>query len=315
VVGLGTWAISGWMWAGTDEARSINAIRASLDAGVNLIDTAPAYGQGLAEEIVAAATRGRRAEVIIATKFGLVWHIQQGQYHGFENGKPIHRLLRPESIRYEVEASLKRLGTDYIDLYQSHWQEAATPIEDTMDALLRLKEEGKIRAIGVSNVSLARLTSYQALGPIDSDQEEYHMLDRDIEAELLPFCRANGIAMLAYSPLAQGLLTGKITAERTFPKGDLRRTYERFNPVNRAKVSALLDSIKPIASAHGATLAQLAIAWTISPGRATHALVSARNPEQAIENAGAGDIQLTGDEVAFIDRQIENFAPDVPHLW
>src|SRR5579859_1171461 len=162
VVGLGTWAISGWMWGGTDEARSIRAIQASLDAGVNLIDTAPAYGLGLAETIVGKATRDRRGKVVIATKFGLVWHTDQGQPHGTEDGRQLRRLLTADSIRYEVEESLRRLQTDYIDLYQTHWQETNTPVQETMDALIRLKQQGKIRATGLGNVTLARLREFQA---------------------------------------------------------------------------------------------------------------------------------------------------------
>jgi methylglyoxal reductase len=314
-VGLGTWAISGWMWGGTDETNSIRAIQASIDAGINLIDTAPAYGLGLAETIVGKAIHDRREKVLIATKFGLVWHTDQGPHHGSEDGRQLHRLLAPESIRYEVEQSLKRLQTDYIDLYQTHWQEETTPVEATMGALLRLKEEGKIRAIGVGNVSFARLKRFQASGPVDSDQEEYHMLNRDLEAELLPVCRESNIAVLAYSVLAQALLTGAISIDRQFARGDLRRTYERFTPKNRSKVAALLERIAPIARTRGVPLSHVAIAWAIAPERATHALVGARNPEQARENAQAGDLQLTAEEVSFIDQQIRTYAPDIPHLW
>jgi len=315
VVGLGTWAISGWMWGGTDEAKSIRAIQASIDAGVNLIDTAPAYGLGLAETIVGKAIRGRRDKVLVATKFGLVWHTSQGQYHGTEDGRQLHRLLAPESIRYELEQSLKRLQTDVIDLYQTHWQEETARTEDTLGMLTRLKEEGKIRAIGVGNVSVAQLKKYQASGPLDSDQEEYHMLDRDLEADLLPYCRANNIAVLAYSVLAQGLLTGAISSGRQFPSGDLRRTYARFSPENRKKVAALLECIGPIARAHEVSLSHVAIAWAIAPTRATHALVGARTPDQANENAQAGDLELSPEEVSFIDRKIEMHASDIPHLW
>src|SRR5262249_825293 len=158
--------------------------------------------------------------------------------------------------------------------------EEITPVRETMGTLMRLKQEGKIRAIGVGNVSLARLMQFQEVGPVDSDQEEYHMLDRDLETELLPFCRANNIPVLACSVLAQGLLTGTIAVDRQFPRGDLRRTYERFSSENRRKVAALLERLAPIVQERGVPLSHLAIAWAIGPGRATHALVGARTPQQ-----------------------------------
>jgi aryl-alcohol dehydrogenase-like predicted oxidoreductase len=293
------------MWGGTDEAHSIEAIHASIDAGVNLIDTAPAYGVGLAEQIVAKAISGRRDQVVLATKCGLVWHTDKGQYHEIQWGRRVYRYLGPESIRYELEQSLKRLGTDYIDLYQTHWQDETTPIEDTIGMLVRLKQEGKIRAVGVSNVSSAQLEKYHRLGPVDSDQEEYNILNRDVEVELLPYCRANDIAVLAYSPLAQGLLSGRISLDQQFPQGDFRRDHARFSLENRNKSAAFLESIQPVARAHDVSLAQLAIAWTISPGRATHTLAGARNAEQASENARAGDLQLSEDELALINQEAE----------
>jgi len=314
VVGLGTWAISGWMWGGADEAISIRAIHASMDAGVNLIDTAPAYGVGLAEQIVAKAIRDRREKVILATKCGLVWHTDQGKYHEIQYGKRVHRFLGPESIRYELEQSLKRLGTDYIDLYQTHWQDETTTIEDTVGMLVRLKQEGKIRAVGVSNVSPAQLEKYHRLGPIDSDQEEYNMLNRDIEVERLPYCLANNIAVVAYSPLAQGLLSGRISLDRQFPEGDFRRAHPRFSVESRKKVANLLGSIQLVARAHRVPVTQLAIAWTISPGRATHVLAGPRNVEQATENARAGDLQLDADELALINQRAERYASGIPHL-
>src|SRR5882724_5273624 len=178
VIGLGTWAIGGWMWGGTDEAKAIRAIQVSLDAGITLIDTAPAYGLGLSETIVGKAVAGRRDKVVIATKCGLVWHVKRGDPFLDEKGKAIHRYLGSESIRYEVEQSLKRLNTDYIDLYQTHWQDVTTPIEETMKTLLDLKKQGKIRAIGVSNCAVEQLEAYRKIGPLDSAQEKYSMLDR-----------------------------------------------------------------------------------------------------------------------------------------
>ena len=314
VVALGTWSISGWMWGGTDDENSIKTIHASLDAGINLIDTAPAYGVGLAELIVAKAIRDRRDKVVLATKCGLVWHTEEGTYHEVQYGKQVYRFLGPHSIRHELEESLRRLGTDHVDLYQTHWQDETTPIEDTVGALLRLKEEGKVRAVGVSNVSLAQLEKYHTLGPVDSAQEEYNMLNRDLEVSLLPYCRANDIAVLAYSPLAQGLLAGKISADRRFPEGDFRRNHARFSHENRMKAAALLQAIEPVAHDHGVSLAHVAIAWTISSTRATHALVGARSPQQARESALAGELELNEGELSFITQQVESYASDIPHL-
>ncbi len=300
VVAFGAWAIGGWMWGGADEDDAIRAIHASLDAGVNFFDTAPAYGMGRSEEIVGRALAGRRDQVIIATKCGLVWHTNRGTFFFEQSGKPVYKYLGRESIIYECEQSLKRLGTDYIDLYQTHWQDVTTPIEETMSALLQLKEEGKIRAIGVSNATVEQVAEYLRFGPVDSDQEKYSLLDRELEASLLPFCREMGIAVLAYSPLANGLLTGKIGPERVFPPTDLRHGNPRFSVENRARIAERLDRIRPIADRYGITLTQLVIAWTLEQHGITHALVGARNEAQVRENAGAGDIVLTTDEIVQI---------------
>jgi methylglyoxal reductase len=301
VTGFGAWAIGGWMWGGADQDDAIRAIRASIEHGITLIDTAPAYGLGLSEEIVGKAIAGCRDRVVLATKCGLAWHTSKGRLFFEQAGRPVYRYLGAESIRHELEASLKRLGTDYIDLYQTHWQDSTTPIEETMAALMDLKRQGKIRAIGVSNVTVDELREYQRFGPIDADQERYSLIDRGHEAALIPYCRERGIAMLAYSPLAHGLLTGKIGPERVFRGDDLRRTDPRFSPGMRAKVGAMLDRIRPIAESRGITLAQLAIAWTVAQPGVTHALVGARDPRQAAENARAGAIELTGAEIREID--------------
>lgn len=189
-IGLGTWAMGGWMWGGGDNAAAEAAIQASLDAGVTLIDTAPAYGLGRSESIVGTALKGRRHEAVIATKCGLVWHTQKGTHFFEEDGHPVYRYLGRESIFHECEESLKRLQTDYIDLYITHWQDSTTPVAETMDALLALKKEGKIRAIGVSNVSPETLAEYLRHGPVDAAQERYSLIDREIEQTLAP-CAAS----------------------------------------------------------------------------------------------------------------------------
>jgi len=299
VVGLGTWAIGGWRWGGTDETESIGAIHAALDHGVSLIDTAPAYGKGVAEEIVGKAIAGRRENVVLATKCGLVWHTDKGK-HFFDNDGPVHRYLGKESIIHEVEQSLKRLQTDYIDHYITHWQDPTTPIEETLEALETLKAQGKIRSIGASNVSVADLNAYVAAGGIDAVQEKYNLIVRDIENSLLPVCRENSISVLSYSSLALGLLTGKIGPERTFGGDDLRKSDPLFSTGNRARVMGFIEAIRPVADAHGATPAQIVIAYTLIQPGITFALCGARIAQQAIENAKAGTIELTTEESVLI---------------
>ena len=301
-IGLGSWAIGGWMWGGTDEAQSISAIRASIDAGVSLIDTAPAYGQGLAEEIVGKAIEGRRDKVVLATKCGLVWHVRKGNHFFDYEGRPVHRYLGPESIVYEVEQSLKRLRTDYIDHYITHWQDPTTPISETMEALEKLKAHGKIRSIGASNTSAAEVEAYAAAGQIDAIQEEYSMVKRGIEATLVPVCLKHGISVLSYSSLALGLLSGGIGPDRAFTGDDHRRDNPRFSLENRRKVAAFMNDIAPLAADLGATKAQLVIAWTVQQPGITFSLCGARNPQQAIENAKAGRLRLSPDAIAAIDR-------------
>ncbi|HWR54227.1 MAG TPA: aldo/keto reductase [Bryobacteraceae bacterium] len=297
-VAFGAWAIGGWMWGGAEEQESIRAVEAALDCGMTFIDTAPAYGLGLSEEIVGRAVRGRREKAVIATKCGMVWHTTRGTFFLEQDGKPVHRYLGRESVIYECEHSLKRLGTDYIDLYQTHWQDLTTPIEETMSALLQLKQEGKIRAIGVSNATPAQVREYLSFGPVDTDQERYSLIDRKQEPEMIPLCIANNIAFLAYSPLANGLLTGRIGPERTFKEGDLRKGSKRFGQDNLARVTAAFELLKPIYERHTITPGQLVIAATLAQPGVTHALVGARSRAQVEENVKAAEVRLTEQEVA-----------------
>lgn len=304
-VGLGTWAIGGWMWGGTDDTAAEAAIREALDAGINLIDTAPAYGLGHAEEVVGRAIRGRRDQVVLATKCGLVWHTQRGPYFFSQGGRPVHRDLSPSSIRVEVEASLRRLQTDRIDLYITHWQDPTTPIAETVDALRSLRAEGKILAFAASNTTADDLSSYQAAGGLAAVQEEYSMLQRRIETTHLPVCRASRIAVMGYSVLGLGLLSGAIPADRVFAGDDQRRDDPRFSPANRARVDRLMQTIRPIADAHSASPAQVVIAWTLAQPGLTFALCGARNPEQARANARAGHLRLTETDLKDITRAVD----------
>ncbi|MFI0844644.1 aldo/keto reductase [Mesorhizobium sp. IMUNJ 23232] len=303
-IGQGTWAMGGWMWGGTDEAQSVKAIRAAIDEGVTLIDTAPAYGLGKAEEIVGEAIAGRRDEVVVATKCGLVWHTDKGTHFFDEHGKKVHRYLGRDTIFYEVEQSLRRLRTDHIDLYITHWQDTTTPVAETMGALLDLKRQGKIRAIGVSNVNPETLKEYMAVGPVDAIQERFSMIDRAIEADLLPLCRDNNVSVLSYSSLALGLLSGKIGPGRTFEGDDLRKDDPRFSPANLERVAAFMKEIAPVAAAKQATPAQVVIAWTVARPGVTYALCGARNAGQAAENAVAGRLSLSEGEIVLIDAAI-----------
>jgi methylglyoxal reductase len=311
-VGFGAWVIGGWMWGGADDRESVAAIHAALDCGINLIDTAPIYGFGRSEEIIGRALQGRRDKAVIATKCCMIWDREEGEFafHADENGiqskesqKKIYKCLSPASIRAELEQSLSRLQTDHVDLYQTHWQVKTTAIADTMAELLKLKAEGKIRAIGVCNATTEHIEQY---GPLDSDQEKFSMIDRKLATGgQLEFCRGRNIAVLAYSPLANGLLTGKIQTDRKFGPGDLRAVNMRFRKDNIAKINAKLEELRPIAEKHEASIAQAVIAWTFSQPGVTCVLCGARDEAQARENAAAGNIQLSAEEIETMSRTMQ----------
>jgi aryl-alcohol dehydrogenase-like predicted oxidoreductase len=310
VVTLGTWAIGGFMWGGTDERPAIEAIQRSIDLGVTAIDTAPIYGFGLSETIVGRAIAGRREQVTLLTKFGLSWG-DPGERKFWESpgidGKPVKVFndARKQTVIRECEESLRRLGTDCIDLYQQHRPDPQTPLEESLSALETLLRDGKIRAAGVSNFPLELLDSARRRMPIVSVQPPYSMLKRGIEKDLVPYCIEHGIAILAYSPLERGLLTGKVTPERVFPPTDHRARLPFYGRQNRERVNAFLARIRPIAEAHGATLAQVVIQWTVRRPGITAALVGARNPRQAEENAGAAGLRLSAEEMARITAELE----------
>ncbi len=302
---FGAWAVGGWMWGGADESESIAAIQAGIDHGVTTIDTAPVYGQGYSEEIVGKAIKGRRDKVQVATKCGMRWNSTEGTDPWPNKDRDgldivIRKNSKPDSIAYECEQSLKRLGVDVIDVYQVHWPDASTPIEDTMHALVRLKEQGKIRAIGVSNYDVNQMKQAIAVAPLASLQPPYSLIQRKIEPEILPFCRANNIGVMVYSPLERGLLAGTVPPDRIFPPGDHRATHRFFSIENRRRVLESLEQVRPIAERHGVNFAQLAINWTILEPGITAALVGARNAEQATNNAKALTFKLSDDERAAI---------------
>lgn len=315
-VTFGAWAMGGWMWGGQDEAEALDAIDAAIDAGITTIDTAPMYGFGRSEEIVGKAIRGKRDKLQILTKYVLSWDQTTGEFQFTSvdeagNSVSIYKNGRPESIIRECEQSLTRLGIDCIDLYQCHWRDNTTPVEETMSAIDTLIKQGKVRASGVSNFTVEEMAACDAVVPLASDQPPYSMVHREIEAEVLPHCIDNNIGVVVYSPLQRGLLTGKIKPGHTFAEGDHRAEAVEFRPGNVEKVNAFLDQIRPIAEAHNATLAQLVIAWTIGRPGITAALVGARNRKQAMENAAAADVTLRADETAQIDALLDNLHLDL----
>jgi aryl-alcohol dehydrogenase-like predicted oxidoreductase len=310
VVSFGAWAVGGWRWGGTDDAAAVRAINRAIDLGMTCIDTAAVYGQGHSETVVGKAVAGRRDEVVIATKCGLRWDCDDGELsmESIDNdGKPIgiYHNLRPESVKYEVDQSLLRLGIDRIDLYQCHWPDAATPLDETMGVLAELQQQGKIRHIGLSNFAADMVEKCMSMVSVVSVQSRYNALDRNIEQDLLPFCRDHGIGVLTYSSIAQGLLSGKVTMDRVFPETDLRSKKRWFTPENRKRILDMLSKIQPIADAHGATLAQVAISWLTAQPGVTTALVGARNEQQVEENVQAADIELADDELRVIRTAVE----------
>jgi aryl-alcohol dehydrogenase-like predicted oxidoreductase len=296
-VGLGTWAIGGpwrWGWGPQDDAESLAAIRRALDLGINWIDTAPAYGLGHSEEVVGEAVAGRRDEVIIATKCGIRWDETTGNPYNS---------LTAKSVRYEAENSLRRLGIDVIDLYQIHWPKPGAEVEEAWGTVADLVKEGKVRYGGVSNFGVSQLKRIQPIHPVASLQPPYSMLRRDVESELLPFCAANDIGVVVYSPMQAGLLTGKFTKARIdgLPDGDWRKGNTFFTEPQLSVNLEFVEKLRPIAERNGRPLAQLAIAWVLRRPELTAAIVGARRPSQIEGTAPAGDWTLSAEDIAEID--------------
>jgi aryl-alcohol dehydrogenase-like predicted oxidoreductase len=270
-VAIGTWAIGGWMWGGTDEAESIATIQAAFEHGINIVDTAPAYGFGRSEEIVgkAIAEGRRRSDVLIATKAGLQW----------DGGRVSRNASRARILR-EVEDSLRRLRTDYIDIYQVHWPDPLVTIEETAEAMLTLLQQGKIRAIGVSNFSVLEMERFRRVAPLHVLQPPYNLFERDIEADLLPYCRKNKIATLGYGALCRGLLSGRMREDTTFDGDDLRRTDPKFRKPRFAEYVTAVQKLERLAQQRfGKRVIHLAVRWMLDQGITT-ALWGARHPDQ-----------------------------------
>lgn len=311
VVTFGAWAIGGWMWGGADKKDAIEAIRSAYDQGVSSIDTAPVYGQGTSEEVIREALEGiGRDKVQILTKYGMRWDIKKGDYafsSKDEKGRDldIYKYAARDGIRKEIEDSLRRLGTDYIDLYQIHWPDKTTPIQETMETVAELIKEGKVRYAGVCNYGVEELKEAEKYIDLASDQVPYSMVNRDIEDEVIPWCMKNARSVIAYSPLQRGLLTGKFKPGHKFNEGDHRADMHYFTDENLKRTNEFLDKIKPMADEKGLTLAQLVILWTTEQPGITVALVGARNASQAVQNARAMNSQLSDQEMEIINRELD----------
>jgi aryl-alcohol dehydrogenase-like predicted oxidoreductase len=300
-IAFGNWSAGG-DWGGVDRAGAIDAMRAALDLGITFFDTARAYGFGAAEELLGEALRpeirSARESIVIATKGGLR---DQG-------GLPA-RDSSPAALRRDLEASLRSLGVDYIDLYQVHWPDPATPIAETAQALDEFVREGKVRYVGVSNYDARQMTAFQQVRPIDALQPPYHLFRRDIEQSILPFAQEHGIGVLVYGPMAHGLLSGRMTETTTFAPDDWRSKSETFAGDAFRRNLGIVRRLEAFASERGTTVAQLAIAWTLANPAVDVAIVGARNPEQIRQTAPAADIQLSPQDLARIEQIVRDEIP------
>jgi aryl-alcohol dehydrogenase-like predicted oxidoreductase len=300
-IAQGTWAIGGWMWGGTDERESIRTIHAALDKGINLIDTAPVYGFGVSEEIVGKAIeeRGHRERVFVATKVGLEWH----------NGS-VSRNSSRDRIRKEIQGSLRRLRTDYIDIYQVHWPDLAVPIEQTAETMQALLEEGLIRAIGVSNYSPEQMDRFRSVSALHTVQPPYNLFERQIDRDMLPYVRGKNLSAFAYGPLCRGLLTGTMRTDTKFIGDDLRKSDPKFQPPRFGQYLKAVQQLDDLAQQrYGKRVMDLAVRWVLDPPVITAALWGARHPAQLDAVAGALEWNLDPDTRAAIDQILQQTIP------
>ena len=309
-IALGAWAIGGGSWWGdNDDKESIEAVRASVDGGVTLIDTAPAYGFGHSEVVLGKALVGIRDKVRISTKAGLVWDTDEGAWFFEKEGYTMRRNLSKKSIMKEAEDSLKRMNTDRIDIYFTHWPclpEFPTPVGETMEALLKLKEQGKILAIGVSNTSPENLGEYFKYGKVDLIQEKSSILSRSSMDALGEITKANDIVFQPYSPLESGLLTGKLGRDYVAQEGSARAINAWFEPKRFAAALDMLDLWQPLCEKYDATTGQLAIAWMAALGDRMSVLCGARTVEQALSNVKSAQIELSDEDIGLMSKTAED---------
>ncbi len=308
-LGLGTWAIGGGTWWGdNDDELSIRTIREAVDLGIKWVDTAPIYGLYHSEAVVGRAIHDIRSKVVLSTKCALQWRHETPVIHKMVDGTMVYRDLSKKSIIEDVEHSLMNLNTDYIDVVYTHWQTTdfdLYPLEETVDALMTLKKEGKIRAIGASNVTPELVREYCRLGELDVIQEKYSILTRKVEKGLLPACRALGVSMQAYSPLEQGLLTGKVFMNTTYPEGDVRNNNPNFKPERRKAAIELMASWRDLTEKYGCSIGNLVIAFLHQHAEDVHIMCGARTPEQIEENVKALKIAIEPDDFARMERDID----------
>lgn len=293
-IALGTWAIGGWMWGGADDEESIRTVLEAFNQGINFIDTAPVYGFGHSESVVgqALARFGSREKVYIATKVGLEWR----------DGN-VQRNSSPQRIRAEIEDSLRRLQTDYIDLYQVHWPDPLVPVEDTAETLRDLLDEGKIRAIGVSNYSIRQMEQFHLVAPLHSAQPPYNLFERQTEHQVLPFARSHRTSVLAYGPLCRGLLSGRMRSDSRFSGDDLRKTDPKFQPPRFAQYLQAVQELDDFARANfGKRVMDVAVRWLLDQPGVTVALWGARHPQQIADASGSVGWTLDASALAEIDR-------------
>ena len=312
-LGLGTWAIGGGSWWGdNDDALSVKAIETAVEQGIVWVDTAPIYGLYHSEKVVGEALRHiDRNKIILSTKCGLEWRHETPVIHKVVDGVTIYRDLSAKSIIEDVEESLKRLGTDHLDVLYTHWQSPdfdLYPLEETVEAMMKLKEQGKIRAIGASNVNADIIRGYCKYGQLDVIQEKYSLLTRRVEKQLLPTCKELGVSIQAYSPLEQGLLTGKVTMQTTYPDGSTRNSNPSFQLSRRAQAIAMLNGWKDLTEKYHCTTAQLVIALTAKMIPGLHVLCGARTPEQVMDNAGALNLKLDGADAVRMKWDVDSIS-------
>jgi aryl-alcohol dehydrogenase-like predicted oxidoreductase len=298
-IGFGSWAVGGtgyaFAWGAQDDNESIAAIHRALEGGINWIDTAAVYGLGHSEEVVARALKGRSERPYVFTKCERVWDAQ---------GK-VSASLKADSLRRELEASLRRLQTDVIDLYQVHWPDPDADIEEGWSTLAQFQAEGKVRYLGVSNFNVEQMRRAQAIAPITSLQPPYSIIRRGIEQEILPFCADQHIGVIVYSPMASGLLTGKMTRERVanLPEDDWRKRGDQFQEPRLSQNLQLVEILREIGQRHGRSPGEAAIAWTLRHPAVTAAIVGGRRPDQVDEILGAADFRLSDEELNEIEHR------------